>query len=357
MPVLTAGVAPARASPPATASASSARRGARVSSRASVPDRAPRSSSSSSAETDELATTGVGGALARARSALASTAAAVVLATTTCHAPAALARVAPEPPAPTNGPLASLPRELTEPDDIFYEDFTVSFAGIEVDHKYLVSALILGQAVGFVGSVVGGNEARKKGEEVKALNQSLLKVNAELRKEMREAGIGPDVPIQTQRFIKKAPGSSTDEEEIQVDGVITTLKRGKRLLSAGDHEAALAEFDDALRAILGTPDVFQEEWKARRKAQRGRGAALERMGRFPEALAAMENVLALSVDHDDHAGQTDALGVIADIYTDMDLLEEAASYYDRYFTSLQEEDARVSLESAAVGGVGGSARM
>lgn len=77
-----------------------------------------------------------------------------------------------------------------------------------------------------------------------------------------------------------------------------------------------------------------------RKAQRGMGAALERLGRFKEALLAMQTVLALSTEQSDHAGETDALGVIADIYADLDQLELAAEYYDKYFNSLQEEDSR-----------------
>jgi hypothetical protein len=52
----------------------------------------------------------------------------------------------------------------------------VKFAGLEVDHKYLVGALIAGQGIGFLGSVIGGNEARKKGEQVRTLNNSLVKV-------------------------------------------------------------------------------------------------------------------------------------------------------------------------------------
>ena len=119
--------------------------------------------------------------------------------------------------------------ELTEPDEIFREDFTVRFAGLEVDHKYLVGALVLGQAVGFVGSAVGGNEARKKGEQVAQLNQKLLKVNAELRREMREAGIGPYQPIPASRFIEKSV-DSTDEDDETVARVISALKSGKRLL-------------------------------------------------------------------------------------------------------------------------------
>lgn len=231
--------------------------------------------------------------------------------------------------------------ELTEPDEIFRESFTVKFAGLEVDHKLLVGSIILGQGIGFVGSVVGGNEARRKGEQVKALNASLLKVNAELRREMREAGLGPYVPIPTQRFIEKPAGMSTDEDDAVATNVVMTLKCGKRKLKEADNAGALAEFTTALRDIEANPKSLAEAWKAERKAHRGMGAALERMGRFDDALKSMETVLRLSVEHSDHSGETDALGVIADIYTDMDRLEEAAEYYDRYFTSLQEEDARM----------------
>jgi hypothetical protein len=243
----------------------------------------------------------------------------------------------------SSAPLRSaLPRssELTEPDEIFREDFTVKFAGLEVDHKYLVGALIAGQAIGFVGSLVGGNEARKKGDQVRELNASLLKVNAELRREMRAAGIGPYQPIPANRFIEKPPGMSTDEDEETAGEVIVALRGAKRELKDGECEAALGHFEDALRKIRANPQALNEAWKAERKAHRGIGAAAERLGRFDDALEAMETVLRLSTQHDDHAGETDALGVIADIYTDMDRLEEAAEYYDRYFVSLQEEDAK-----------------
>lgn len=218
-----------------------------------------------------------------------------------------------------------------------------------MDHKYLVGSLIVGQAIGFIGSAIGGNEARKKGVQVKSLNESLLKVNAELRREMREAGLGPYVPIPAQRFIQKADGTSTDEDDHVVSSVISRLKNAKKLLKDGDNAPALEEFKAALVEIEAHPDSLAESWKAARKAHRGIGAACERMGKFTQALAAMELVLSLSTEHDDHAGETDALGVIADIYTDMDKLEEAAEYYDRYFTCLQEEDARIQADAVAAG--------
>ena len=361
-----------------------------VSVRASVAPRAKNARrsfavSAASSRDDRVEAT-PGGPLEGLRKAFAATAAAAVL--IAAGPDAALANAFDGDLSPTNGPLKSLPKgarpvapcisvqlrdafattrrpprdrdpslrltsprdppiaELTEPDEIFREDFTVKFAGIEVDHKYLVGALILGQGIGFLGSLIGGNEARKKGEQVRELNASLLKVNAELRREMREAGVGPYVPIPAQRFIERIPGS-TDEDDAAADAIVLRLKTAKRTLSEGDDAEALALFEEARQMIDENPVGLREAWKASRKAHRGMGAALERLGRFEEALREMETVLSLSETHDDHSGQTDALGVIADIYTDMDRLEEAAEYYDKYFTSLQEEDARNAAATPA----------
>ena len=154
-----------------------------------------------------------------------------------------------------------------------------------------------------------------------------------------QVGIGPYQPTPASRFIEKSV-DSTDEDDETVGRVISALKSGKRLLKEGDNESALRDFRVALDDIERNASSFNEGWKAARKAHRGMGAALERLGRFPEALASMKLVLALAAEHDDHSGETDALGVIADIYADMDMLEDAAEYYDKYFNSLQEEDAR-----------------
>ena len=84
-----------------------------------------------------------------------------------------------------NGPARYLPSELTKPDPIFEEDFNVSFAGLKVDHKILVSTIILGQAIGFAGAIAGGLEAKKRAQEITQLNKSLLEVNGKIKKELR----------------------------------------------------------------------------------------------------------------------------------------------------------------------------
>jgi len=239
-----------------------------------------------------------------------------------------------------------LAEELIElqPDEIFKEDFTVKFAGLEVDHKDLVIALIVGQSIGFVGSLVGGNEARKRKIELDKLNAALIKVNGELRREMRVAGVGPYIPAPTERFLDKPLSTKTPEEQEYVDKVVVQLKKAKRLLKEGENADSLKLFQDALSLINSNPGALTNVWKAARKAHRGMGAALVKMGRFTEALKAMETVLRLSKEHDDFAGETDALGVLADIYTDLDRLEEAAAFYDRYFLCLEkgEDDRQVS---------------
>ena len=70
-----------------------------------------------------------------------------------------------------NGPARYLPSELTKPDPIFEEDFNVSFAGLKVDHKILVSTIILGQAIGFAGAIAGGLEAKKESAGDHAIEQ------------------------------------------------------------------------------------------------------------------------------------------------------------------------------------------
>ena len=66
----------------------------------------------------------------------------------------------------------------------------------------------------------------------------------------------------------------------------------------------MKEFKAALKSINSNPDALIESWKAVRKAYRGIGAAAERLGKFEESLAAMETVLSISTQYEDHAGET-----------------------------------------------------
>ena len=97
-------------------------------------------------------------------------------------------------------------------------------------------------------------------------------MNAELRREMRAAGIDVPLlqPIPANRFaeaVVAAIGKETAGE------VIVALRGAKRELKDGECEAALGHFEDALRKIRANPQALNEAWKAERKAHRGIGAA------------------------------------------------------------------------------------
>ena len=71
------------------------------------------------------------------------------------------------------------------------------------------------------------------------------------------------------------------------------------------------------------------------------GAALERLGRFPEALASMKLVLALAAEHDDRSARQTRWASSIDIAPAMrSMLPTPPSRRDKYFNSLQEEEAR-----------------
>ena len=86
------------------------------------------------------------------------------------------------------------------------------------------------------------------------------------------------------------------------------------------------------------PSGLHEAWKASGKAHRGMGAALERLGRF-EALGGAERLSPLRGRWRSLGTDGRAEGPSRTSTRTWIRLEEAAEYYDKYFTSLQE-DAR-----------------
>ena len=239
--------------------------------------------------------------------------------------------------ATTRAANAALPKELTQPDEIFSENFTVKFAGAEVDHKDLISLLVVGQTIGFVGSAVGGAEARRRAVEIERLNATLLKVNKEVRKELRSS---------QGRKVTLAMDSMDESSNDMVVEIIGMLKSGKAKLKSQAAGEAKQIFSKARALIVSNETSLKEPWKALRKAERGLGAAAVRLEEYEEALVHMKTVLSLSTEHDDTSVATDAYGIIADIYAEMDQIEVAADWYDKYFESLAIEDAKEAEETA-----------
>jgi tetratricopeptide (TPR) repeat protein len=79
-----------------------------------------------------------------------------------------------------------------------------------------------------------------------------------------------------------------------------------------------------------------------RRAMRGLAAAKRQQGDMKGAIADLKEVLDLSQRIRDYVGDTDALGSIADMYTELGDLEQAGKYYDMYLLQLKaDEDMEV----------------
>ena len=74
-----------------------------------------------------------------------------------------------------------------------------------------------------------------------------------------------------------------------------------------------------------------------RRAMRGLAVARRAQGDRAGAIADLQAVLALSKAMGEYTGDTDALGAIADLYTELGELEKAGAYYDPSLCALKGE--------------------
>ena len=168
--------------------------------------------------------------------------------------------------------------------------------------------VVLGQTVGFVGSLVAGLSARSRKEEVEALNSRLVAVNKQLREKARatQAGLYGPAICAAEPYLgadSKQPAQSAEATE-----VISTLRAGKSLLKMRDGPGAKEHFERALALTRTSAASLETPWKAQRKALRGLGAASQLMGDNDAALGYMKEVLALSEASGDDTGVADAMG-------------------------------------------------
>eukprot|EP00958_Prasinococcus_capsulatus_P002183 scaffold201_cov405-Prasinococcus_capsulatus_cf.AAC.7 len=239
---------------------------------------------------------------------------------------------------------AIAPGELV---DETLSDFNVEFAGGVWDHKTIVFALIFGQWVGFIGALVGGNSARVRKEEVEQLNQKLLQVNQQLREYARKSKRGlyssGEVAVSPKARLSPCTVSDAANGELQTADWLVELKKGKSLLKDREGEQAKVSFERAL-VLLRSAEGLKTPWKAERKALRGLSAAHRLMGEKQVALEYILKVLDLCDTHGDTTGKGDALGVIADLYTDIGDFDKAAQYYDLYLAEIGEAMEAIDVD-------------
>lgn len=107
------------------------------------------------------------------------------------------------------------------------------------------------------------------------------------------------------------------------------LKEGKQLIKQGNGAEAASLFKKALVLTKQQGDKVQE-----RRAVRGLAAAKRLQGDLNGAIDYLKRVLSISEEMNEFTGDMDALGTIADIYTEKGDLEKAAEYYDKYLDLL-----------------------
>uniref|UniRef100_A0A0V0HF32 Uncharacterized protein n=1 Tax=Solanum chacoense TaxID=4108 RepID=A0A0V0HF32_SOLCH len=183
--------------------------------------------------------------------------------------------------------------------------------------------------VALIGATVGGLVARQRKAELQRLNEQLRQINAALRRQAKIESYAPNLSY--------APASGrVAETEVIVDPrkeeLISRLKNGKKFLRNQAPDKAQLEFKAALDLAQNLKEPLREK-----KAARGLGASLQRQGKYREAIKYHSLVLELSARHGEDSGSTEAYGAIADCYTELGDLEQAAKYYDQYIARLETD--------------------
>ena len=233
-----------------------------------------------------------------------------------------------------------------------------------------VDVVGISQTVALVGAIGAGLTSNARKAEIAELNEKLRAVNSTLRAQIRQpspasaqaSGVYQDGGVAVDRSssrettddvvlngddstayrsssssggpmdsmdLEESPASATDAE------LSGALRDGRALLKEETEPAfrrSLELFEKALTLARMVGDTTQT-----RRATRGLAASKRGLGDRKGAVAHLKEVLEMRRTVGDAAGDTDALGAIADIYTELGDLENAGKYYDLYLDALNNE--------------------
>jgi len=254
------------------------------------------------------------------------------------------------------GPLAEEEARLLEirarKEKEFDEEVMNSKEGKFCATPFGIDVVGITEFVALIGAVVGGLTARRRKEELERLNAQLRKINMSLRQNARFGIVyapgltyaptgdsavalddgqtqGEAQPQKTATALLDSIDEELTEERLDCR---EALKTGKRLLKEKNAAAAMVRFEKALMLAKGLHDKTQE-----RRAVRGLAASARLLGEYRTAITHLERVLQISDEVDDHLGDSDAYGTIADIYTEMGDFERAAEFYDKYISRMNTD--------------------
>ncbi|CAI5930355.1 unnamed protein product, partial [Closterium sp. NIES-64] len=207
--------------------------------------------------------------------------------------------------------------------------------------------------------------ARVRKAEVERINAQLRQINISLRKQARVESYAPSLsyaPVgqppppprrcrcrrrccrcceRANRGSKEGRGGGNFRGEA---GGAAAVEGGQEVPAReGNNAAAFVEFEKGLQQAQRMGDCLEEKKAARGCGECGGalvvdGASLQRQGKYREAIAYHQRVLDKSCSSGEHAGDTEAYGAIADCYTEIGDLGNAAKYYDRYISRMESDD-------------------
>mmetsp|Transcript_19616 Transcript_19616/g.31759 ORF Transcript_19616/g.31759 Transcript_19616/m.31759 type:complete len:184 (-) Transcript_19616:66-617(-) len=143
-----------------------------------------------------------------------------------------------------------------------------------------------------------------------------------------------DDPVQ-HKASAAGTGTAVDFESDSMVELKQALREGRVLLKEDTKETYMASavlFKKALMLSRMVGDQVQQ-----RRAVRGQSASKRGVGDRKGAIADLLEVLGISARIENKDGDTDALGTIADLYTELGDLENAGRYYDLYLDALKDE--------------------
>lgn len=198
---------------------------------------------------------------------------------------------------------------------------------------YGVDVVGITEAIALAGAVASGISANAKKEEIVVLNEKLRKINQSLMSTTRSPK-GEVVAVKATKTAAVSMGSVDDWDSLSDDmkELKTNLRQGRKELRNDDGASAMNSFKKALMLSRVVGDMV-----SLRRATRGLGAAKRMMGDRVGAIAELKEVLNISTSLNDNTGDMDALGAIADLYTELGDLENAGRYYDLYLNQMNDE--------------------
>lgn len=206
----------------------------------------------------------------------------------------------------------------------------------------VVTVLILLQAFAIIGAFVGGWLARQRRLELENTNRKLRHINTELRRRQTEDDDADALSrsveaVQASRTAMESalagPSAAHPTEGYGSDNL--SLAKARRqissLLQEGKASVQQGEPTHALELLKQAGQLSEElqDKRAQRAVARATANAYREAGDMNMCLRSLDISLSLSKEVGDTGRDSDVLGEMADVYTEMGDLEKAGQFYDR----------------------------